>query len=174
MWGNKKTVANDVTLISVKAEINGDIRVSGGLHVDGRIKGNILADPDSGAAVRISDKGLVEGEIRAPNIVINGEVKGDVYSSEHIELAKKAVVTGDVHYVMMEMVMGAKVNGKLLHVATDKSKKVKPLTTDSSADTSASATTTGLSSAASNLKSGPGVSNDGNSKAAPTGSSTLK
>ncbi|WP_028671874.1 bactofilin family protein [Saccharospirillum impatiens] len=124
MWGSKQTVANDVTLISVKAEISGDIRVSGGLHVDGRIKGNILADPDSGAAVRISDKGYVEGEIRAPNIVINGEVKGDVYSSEHIELAKKAVVTGDVHYVMMEMVMGAKVNGKLLHVAAEKGKKV--------------------------------------------------
>lgn len=124
MWGSKQTVANDVTLISVKAEISGDIRVSGGLHVDGRIKGNILADPDSGAAVRISDKGYVEGEIRAPNIVINGEVKGDVFSSEHIELAKKAVVTGDVHYVMMEMVMGAKVNGKLLHVAAEKGKKV--------------------------------------------------
>ena len=124
MWGSKQTVANDVTLISVKAEISGDIRVSGGLHVDGRIKGNILADPDSGAAVRISDKGYVEGEIRAPNIVINGEVKGDVYSSEHIELAEKAVVTGDVHYVMMEMVMGAKVNGKLLHVAAEKGKKV--------------------------------------------------
>ncbi len=124
MWGSKQTVANDVTLISVKAEISGDIRVSGGLHVDGRIKGNILADPDSGAAVRISDKGYVEGEIRAPNIVINGEVKGDVYSSEHIELAKKAVVNGDVHYVMMEMVMGAKVNGKLLHVAAEKGKKV--------------------------------------------------
>jgi cytoskeletal protein CcmA (bactofilin family) len=173
MWGNSKTVANDVTLISVKAEINGDIRVSGGLHVDGRIKGNILADPDSGAAVRISDKGLVEGEIRAPNIVINGEVKGDVYSSEHIELAKKAVVTGDVHYVMMEMVMGAKVNGKLLHVATDKSKKAKPVATDSTPESSSS-TTSGLSSTTSSLQSGPGSSSDSKPKTAPTGSSTLK
>lgn len=123
MWGSKNNVANDVTLISVKAEIDGNIRVSGGLHVDGRIKGNILADPDSNAAVRISDKGVVEGEIRAPHVVINGEVKGNVYSSEHIELAKKAMVTGDVHYVMMEMVMGARVNGKLLHVAKEKGRK---------------------------------------------------
>lgn len=144
MWGSKQTVANDVTLISVKAEISGDIRVSGGLHVDGRIKGNILADPDSGAAVRISDKGYVEGEIRAPNIVINGEVKGDVYSSEHIELAKKAVVTGDVHYVMMEMVMGAKVNGKLLHVAAEKGKKVsKPEPVDAKPVTEAPMLDTG-------------------------------
>lgn len=123
MWGSINNVANDVTLISVKAEVDGNIRVSGGLHVDGRVKGNILADPDSNAAVRISDKGVVEGEIRAPHVVINGEVKGNVYSSEHIELAKKANVTGDVHYVMMEMVMGARVNGKLLHVAKEKGRK---------------------------------------------------
>ncbi|WP_240316947.1 bactofilin family protein [Saccharospirillum mangrovi] len=168
-------MANDVTLISVKAEINGDIRVSGGLHVDGRIKGNILADPDSGAAVRISDKGLVEGEIRAPNIVINGEVKGDVYSSEHIELAKKAVVTGDVHYVMMEMVMGAKVNGKLLHVATDKSKKAKPVTSENSqAESGATSATSGSSLGSASSANPSGMHTSDKPKTAPTGSSTLK
>lgn len=125
MWGSSSKVANNETLISAKTEISGDVRVSGGLNVEGRIKGNILADPDSGSIVRISDKGLVEGEIRAPHIVINGEVKGDVYSSDHLELNKKAVINGDVHYVMMEMVMGAKVNGKLLYVASEKGKKAK-------------------------------------------------
>lgn len=142
MWGSNKTVANDSTVISAKAEINGDIRVSGGLHVDGRIKGNILADPDSKAPIAIGEKGVVEGEIRAPHIVIHGEVKGDVYSSEHIELAKNAVVTGNVHYVMMEMVMGAKVNGKLLHVAAEKGKKAKPAQPEPQAAPSLAATTT--------------------------------
>lgn len=130
MWGSSSKVANNETLISAKTEISGDVRVSGGLNVEGRIKGNILADPDSGSIVRISDKGLVEGEIRAPHIVINGEVKGDVYSSDHLELNKKAVINGDVHYVMMEMVMGAKVNGKLLYVAAEKGKKAKGGKTD--------------------------------------------
>lgn len=125
MWGSSSKVANNETVISAKTEVSGDVRVSGGLNVDGRIKGNILADPDSGSIVRISEKGMVEGEIRAPHIVINGEVKGDVYSSDHLELDKKAVINGDVHYVMMEMVMGAKVNGKLLYVAAEKGKKAK-------------------------------------------------
>ena len=73
--------------------------------------------------MRISETGVVEGEIRVPNIIINGKVVGNVYSGQHIELAKKAVVNGDVHYSMMEMVMGAQVNGSLIHQATDKNGK---------------------------------------------------
>lgn len=125
MWGSEKNVGKNVTLITAKAEIQGDIRISEALQIEGAVKGNILADPDSSAEVTIGVKGIVEGEIRAPHVVINGEVKGDVYSSDHITLNKNALVTGDVHYVMMEMVMGAKVNGKLLHVAADKGKKGK-------------------------------------------------
>jgi cytoskeletal protein CcmA (bactofilin family) len=125
MWGSEKTVGKNVTLITAKAEILGDIRISEALQIEGAIKGNILADPDSNAEVTIGVKGIVEGEIRAPHVVINGEVKGDVYSSEHITLNKNALVTGDVHYVMMEMVMGAKVNGKLLHVTSEQGKKGK-------------------------------------------------
>ncbi len=126
LWGNDTTVSKNVTLITMKAEIQGDIRISEALQIEGAVKGNILADPDSNADVTIGKNGIVEGEIRAPHIVINGEVKGDVYSSDHITLNKNALVTGDVHYVMMEMVMGAKVNGKLLHVPSEKGKKSKP------------------------------------------------
>ena len=123
MWGNDNKVGHYDTILSNKAEIVGDIKVNGGLHVDGIIKGNIIAEDGSSAVVRISEKGVVEGEIRAPKIIINGTVKGDVHSSNHIELAQKASVTGDVHYIMMEMVMGAKVNGKLLHQNEQKDKK---------------------------------------------------
>jgi len=86
-----------------------------------------VAEAGSGAVVRVSDKGRVEGQISAPNIIINGKVIGDVHASEYIELAKKAQVTGDVYYQMMEMVMGAEVNGKLHHQAKgDGRKKPEP------------------------------------------------
>jgi cytoskeletal protein CcmA (bactofilin family) len=111
------------TLISSKSEIVGDLHFSGGLHIDGKIKGNIIADDQSSAVVRISETGIVEGEIRAPNIIINGQIIGNVHSHLHIELAKKAVVTGDVHYTIMEMVMGAQVNGSLIHQAAEKPRK---------------------------------------------------
>ena len=115
------------TLISVKTEITGDVKFTGGLHIDGVIKGNLVAEAGSGAVVRVSDKGRVEGQISAPNIIINGKVIGDVHAGEYIELAKKAQVTGDVYYQMMEMVMGAEVNGKLHHQAKGDNRK-KPET----------------------------------------------
>lgn len=116
------------TLISVKTEITGDVKFTGGLHIDGVIKGNLVAEAGSGAVVRVSDKGRVEGQISAPNIIINGKVIGDVHAGEYIELAKKAQVTGDVYYQMMEMVMGAEVNGKLHHQAKgDNRKKPEPV-----------------------------------------------
>ncbi len=103
------------TLVSSKTEIIGDLHFTGGLHVDGKIKGCVIADDDSAAVVRISDHGVIEGEVRAPNVIINGQVMGDVYSSEHVELAANAVVNGTVHYNLIEMVMGAQVNGSLVH-----------------------------------------------------------
>lgn len=116
MFGSKdKGNANYDTLISGKTEIVGDVKFSGGLHIDGLVKGNLIAEANSGALVRISEKGRVEGQINAPNIIINGKVNGDVYAGEYIELAKKAQVVGDVYYHAMEMVLGAEVNGKLHH-----------------------------------------------------------
>jgi len=53
--------------------------------------------------------------LRAPHVIINGRVDGDVFSSEHVELAANAVVNGTVHYKLIEMVMGAQVNGSLIH-----------------------------------------------------------
>ncbi len=116
------------TLISVKTEITGDVKFTGGLHIDGVIKGNLVAEAGSGAVVRVSAKGRVDGQISAPNIIINGKVIGDVHAGEYIELAKKAQVTGDVYYQMMEMVKGAEVNGKLHHQAKgDSRKKPEPV-----------------------------------------------
>ena len=117
----KKAVSasNVTTLISKATEITGNIHFSGTLEIEGRIFGNIYADDDSSASVRVRETGLVKGDIQAPMIVINGLVEGDVYSSNHIELAAKARVTGNVHYHLIEMVMGSEVNGSLSHRAAD-------------------------------------------------------
>lgn len=129
MWSkddNKVTAQKHVTLISTQSTITGDVYFTGGLQVDGKIIGNIVAEDDSKAIVRISDKGMVEGEIRAPNVIVNGKVVGNVHSCDHVELAAKAVIEGNVFYNLIEMVMGAQVNGSLLHNSdADKGKKKK-------------------------------------------------
>lgn len=107
--------SGSTTLISKSTELVGDVNFNGNLEIEGRVRGNIYAEEGSDARVRIMEKGLVEGEICVPTVVINGAVNGDVHSSKHVELAAKASVTGNVHYNMIEMVKGAQVNGNLVY-----------------------------------------------------------
>lgn len=65
----------------------------------------------------MSDKGRVSGEIRAPNAVINGVVKGDIVVSERLELAPQARIDGNVYYKVLEMAAGAKLSGKMVYQA---------------------------------------------------------
>ena len=117
MWGKKrkqKTSRID-TLIGQHTEVTGDVKFAGGLHVDGTIKGNVHADSDGRSLLSLSEHGTVEGEVNVPYVVINGVVIGDVHGSEHVELQAKARVTGNVYYNLIEMAIGAEVNGKLVH-----------------------------------------------------------
>ncbi|KZY63460.1 MULTISPECIES: polymer-forming cytoskeletal protein [unclassified Oleiphilus] len=122
MWGKnkRKDIAKShnvpfETLISSKTSMEGDIQFSGGLHIDGLIKGTIRSTDDQEAVVRISDIGEIDGDVIAPHIIINGTVYGDVYASKHVELAENASVKGNVYYNLIEMAMGAEVNGNLVH-----------------------------------------------------------
>jgi cytoskeletal protein CcmA (bactofilin family) len=120
MFGNrKKRKAHKTgtdTLIGHNTEVRGDLRFTGGvrLHVDGRVRGNVTAEDGSAALLTVSRQGAIEGEVRVPNVVLDGTVVGDVHASEHIELAAHARVTGNVYYSLIEMAMGAEVNGSLV------------------------------------------------------------
>ena len=117
MWGGKKKL-NSMrvdTLIGKGTVVRGDLHFIGGLHIDGRIEGNVVAGDNDGAALVLSEGGEVQGEVHAPNMMLNGSVEGDVYSAGHLELAANAKVCGDVYYNLLEMAVGAEVNGKLVH-----------------------------------------------------------
>lgn len=117
MLGDKlKTGGTGTTLVSRDTELIGDIKFSGTFDLEGIVRGSIRANPGTDALVRIIDKGLVEGDVHAPHVVINGAVVGSVYASEHLELASKARVEGNVHYKLVEMAIGAQVNGSLEHI----------------------------------------------------------
>ena len=116
--------SSSTTLISRDVEILGDIKFSGNLDIEGLVKGNIIANTGGkDAVVRIVDKGRVEGEIRAPSVIVNGAVIGDVHSSKHVELASKARVQGNINYTQVEMAIGAEVNGGFKHVTGETSKE---------------------------------------------------
>ena len=117
MFGRKKgfSAARIDTLIGQGTKINGDLVFSGGLHVDGQIKGNVVAEEGSTAILILSEFGRIEGEVKVPLMVLNGEIVGDVYGSTRVELAPKSRVKGSVYYNLIEMAIGAEVNGGLVH-----------------------------------------------------------
>jgi cytoskeletal protein CcmA (bactofilin family) len=103
------------TLVGADTRVHGDIEFSGGFHVDGYVKGNVKATKDEHAMLSISERGCVEGAVIVPHVVLNGTVKGDVRATERVQLGPKARVVGNVQYKLIEMSIGAEVNGKLIH-----------------------------------------------------------
>ncbi len=116
MFGRKDAMNAAVdTLVGENTKISGDLYFSGRCHVDGDIKGNVSADSDSNSALSISEDGNVEGGVTAPFVVLHGLVRGDVVASQRVELGPTARVIGNVYYNLIEMKVGAEINGKLVH-----------------------------------------------------------
>jgi cytoskeletal protein CcmA (bactofilin family) len=104
------------TLIGARVKIRGDVHFSGGLYIEGSVHGAVIADEDcADAVVTLSENGIVHGEVRAPHIVVNGQLNGDVFAAERIELGAHARVQGNIHYKVVEMAAGAMITGRLIH-----------------------------------------------------------
>lgn len=106
--------SGSTTLISSDTTIKGDISFTGQLDVEGTVVGSIQATSGD-AVLRVVSGGCVAGEMKVPHATVNGKVEGDIHSSERLILSEQAVVDGDVYYNLIEMAVGAKVNGGLRH-----------------------------------------------------------
>ncbi len=118
-WGRRKPgqSARVDTLIGRHVELRGDLLFSGGVHVDGKVCGNVHAiDDEPSSMLVLSRHGTIEGEIRVPHLLVNGLVVGDIYATDSVELAASARITGNVYYNRIEIAMGAEINGSLVHL----------------------------------------------------------
>ena len=64
------------TLIGTGSMLQGDLEFTGGLRVDGHIKGHISAQDTNKGTLVLSESGVVEGDINVPHVVINGYREG--------------------------------------------------------------------------------------------------
>lgn len=131
MFGNGKVKGSSAsgveTLVGPRVVIRGDVSFSGGLYVEGAIHGAVVAEEGEGGAVlTISEHGLVEGEVRAPHVIVNGTLRGDLYASERVELAANARVQGNIFYKVVEMAAGAMLTGRLIHSDAPQKQLPKP------------------------------------------------
>ena len=111
------------TLIGAKTDLKGDIVFTGGLRVDGKVRGNITAKGDGNSTLVLSEHAMVTGNVTVPHIITNGTIKGNVRAAERIELQPKAEISGDVYYKVIEMSLGAVINGNLLREAVEVNNK---------------------------------------------------
>lgn len=101
------------SLIAEGSQIDGTLTFADGLRVDGKVIGDVNANPDLPSILVISETASVIGEIHADHVIINGTVKGPVYARLMLELQPKAHIEGDVHYSALEMHQGAIIAGQL-------------------------------------------------------------
>ena len=101
------------TLIGEGSVLQGEIRFSDGLRIDGEVRGDVVADDNTPSVVVISERARVIGRVHAAHIIINGEVQGPVESHQLLELQPKARVVGDIRYEALEMHQGAQIDGEL-------------------------------------------------------------
>lgn len=136
MFGGKtsKPQTRIDSLIGEGTTVEGNVIFSGGLRVDGRVKGNVQTADDQPSTLVLSERARIEGEIRVSHAVVNGTVVGPVFAAEYVELQAKSNVTGDVHYRTLEIQLGAVVQGRLVHQqesSAPKAMAVKPLGSNS-------------------------------------------
>lgn len=119
------------TLVGADTVIEGDIDFSGGLRVDGCVRGNVNEVGAKSGTLVLSENGRIEGSINVSHAVINGTVLGPVTGRAYVELQSKSRVTGDVRYKTLEIHMGAVVEGSLLFIgeipaASDEAEQLPP------------------------------------------------
>jgi cytoskeletal protein CcmA (bactofilin family) len=112
---NSKPQGRIDSLIGAGTTVTGDVTFTGGLRVDGEIRGNVIGAEGQPATLVISEHARIEGNITVSHLVINGTVIGGVHSSEFLELQTRARVTGDVEYGTIEIHLGAVIQGRLVH-----------------------------------------------------------
>ena len=113
------------TLIGAGSVIQGNISFSGGMRIDGEVNGNVIAIPGKPSTLVLSEQGCVNGEVSVTHLVVNGSICGTVTASEFLELHAKARVTGDVNYKILEIQVGAILEGRLINMnAADQDKVV--------------------------------------------------
>ena len=132
--GNSGKGAAMDTLIGRQTDLLGDVKFAGGLHVDGRIKGNISSSGDKSATLSVAETGQIEGNVQVANVVVNGRITGEVRASERLTLGSKARVVGDVRYRVLQMEAGALVNGQLVYEGAEAMGAITHLKPDGTPD----------------------------------------
>lgn len=113
------------TLIGEGTQIQGELRFTDGLRIDGEVVGDVVAVGETPSILVISEKARVTGRVRGGHVIVNGQVNGPIQSDELLELQPQARIVGDVRYEVLEMHQGATIDGELRPLQAEEKPSLK-------------------------------------------------
>jgi cytoskeletal protein CcmA (bactofilin family) len=116
-------VANGLNTLVRGTTIEGTVKCENDIRIDGTIRGRLTCT----AKVIIGPNGLVEGEIRCQNAVIEGQFKGQLYVADLLNVRESALVEGDIKTNKLTVQSGAKFNVACLMQGQGENKIEKPV-----------------------------------------------
>jgi len=102
------------TLIGVHSVFTGDLSFEGAVRIDGRFEGNIHSQKDG--TLIVSEGAFIKGEVHVPNLVLHGDINGNVHASHSLKVGAKGVLNGDVEYKVITLAEGAAINGRCTRI----------------------------------------------------------
>lgn len=120
MFGGKKNnyqASKVVSIVGKGMEISGNLTFNQGILIEGRVNGDIrsLDESDVDSLVVLHSNGYIKGDIYASNVILDGEINGNVFCRNYAEINQSCVVNGDLHYHVIVTNAGCCINGKLTH-----------------------------------------------------------
>lgn len=97
------------SLISKGCMVHGRIESDVFLRIDGHIKGDLII----AEGLIIGEHGIIEGNIKAREIVVFGSVKGSI-TADTIDLKSSGNILGDIHTDSLQVETGATYIGNVI------------------------------------------------------------
>ncbi len=95
-------------VLSSDVEIEGSIKFSNDLVVDGKIKGNVISD----GSLTVGENARIRAEIKTRSVVVYGKVHGNIEVTDKVELKASAELVGDIKAASLSVEPGAIFVGK--------------------------------------------------------------
>lgn len=112
-----RSIESFESIVGQSLVIEGDLKISHGIRIDGILNGNIYQEDGKSATVAVAESGIISGNIFAQHVIISGKVKGDIYSLDRVELLKNAHIEGNITYGSIGIEAGANILGNLKQVS---------------------------------------------------------
>ncbi len=107
MKKRKKSRKEANIILGRDSEFEGNLKFYGTLLIDGSFKGNITGE----GTISIGEEGIIESDIHVSNIIIYGEVHGNIIAEEKIEINAPGKVFGYIEAPIIEIEKGVVFQG---------------------------------------------------------------